>query len=119
MTALETLLSRLEELERGAVSKPWTSDYSDEKGFVDADGALIGTTSDSEFFSSDLAHEQDLFHAKFIAESRNALPILLKIIRKQQEALKQIEELPPIHERGRRDITRAALEEVEEIARGG
>lgn len=93
MTDIDKLLAELEALERGATEGPWDSMFIggplnpkrievDEVGREGSPHITIRREQkfiDSGFFGED---------GKFIAKSRNALPLLLKLIKKQREALR-------------------------------
>ena len=85
MTPLDKLLARLRELESKSTAGPWMESLGvikDQENVND-----ICAIADKEFWSSDLTREQDESNAWFIAESRNALPVLLDIVARQNEAL--------------------------------
>ena len=75
MTKLQFLLSRLTELHEKASSVPWRKE-----------GCELYFHNTGQQFAYDKQKE----NAELIAESRNALPLLLQIIRMQQEALEQL-----------------------------
>lgn len=84
MTDLETYLKELEELSAKATPGPWMSNkdfYANEKSYIDAkDHAhMAHIRKDSDYKNSD-----------FIAESRAAIPLLLKLVREYREVLELI-----------------------------
>lgn len=96
MKALETLLSRLGELERRATPRPWRwLNYS-----IIADHGrrpvVLGSSGDWEGGSTLVECRDGLLedlltegpNARLLTEARNALPVLLEILKVQGEALK-------------------------------
>lgn len=92
---LPTFLRRLEELEKAATPGPWIEredldyyqggTYLGIGGYDYKDGSKV---PGSAYFETNVCRiESSDSDKEFIAESRNALPLLIRIIRIQQEAL--------------------------------
>ena len=118
MTPLDKLLARLRELESKSTAGPWMESLGvikDQENVND-----ICAIADKEFWSSDLTREQDESNAWFIAESRNALPVLLDIILKQNEVLEYYSLLnyPALNGRDLSGVAKIAIAECDALAEG-
>lgn len=88
---LTDFLERLEELEKLATKGRWFfNGYSAVGTSINDDDNLF---SHHDVIAGDTGTKQATADCAFVAESRNALPLLLKIIRRQNEVLESVSSL--------------------------
>ena len=88
MTPLDKLLARLRELEGKLPKGKWLNAYPNACKLSPMPDHVW--TTEKELIAKDLVEAE----AQFIAESRNALPVLLDIVARQKRALESIEDDP-------------------------
>ena len=111
MTPLDKLLARLRELDSKSTAGPWRQQT----------GAIIKGNGDL-VFDSIPGHAYPALDTdvQFIAESRNALPVLLDIILKQNEVLEYYSLLnyPALNGRDLSGVAKIAIAECDALAEG-
>jgi hypothetical protein len=109
MTPLDKLLARLRELEEDATKIPWRQQTG---AIIKGNGDLVFDSMPGHAYP---ALDTDV---QLIAESRNALPVLLEIISRQKEVLEYYSLLnyPVLNGRDLSGVAKIAIAECDALA---